>query len=48
MTSSCKKCSWHVEKLDLPEEMLLELWALMVQYSISGRNLRYSHGTIKA
>lgn len=33
MTSICKKCSWHVEKLDLPEEMLLELWALMVQDS---------------
>lgn len=26
MTPICKKCSWNIDKLDLPEETLLELW----------------------
>jgi len=31
MTTICKKCGWQVEKVDLPEEIALEILGLVIQ-----------------
>ena len=31
MTTICNKCGWQVEKVDLSEEIALEIWGLLIQ-----------------
>lgn len=31
MTTICNKCGWQVEKIDLSEEIALEIWGLVIQ-----------------